>query len=490
MNNDMLCVIGGELVEALTGERMENVCPATGEVIGAVPAAGAEDIDRAVEAAQEAYDNVWSKMPSAEKGRLLTKLADLIEENAETIALMDTMDMGKPIEQSRGDPLGTAAFFRYFAGLADKIEGETLVASEGYFGYTVREPYGVVGAITPWNFPAVMVGIKCAPALAAGNCAVLKPASPSPRSALEIGRLALEAGLPPGVLNVVTGPGGIAGQRLVEHPLVGKVSLTGSTEVGRRIIEASAGYIKKITLELGGKTANIIFPEADLDMAVNAAVRTIFLNCGQICTAGSRLLLHRSIKDEVLGRVTDMAQRLKVGMPTEPGTKIGPIVNQQQWDTVTRYVQSGLDQGAKLLIGGDRPSDDELQRGTFFMPTILDKVTPEMTIAQEEIFGPVLAVMDFEDEDEAIRLANATDYGLAAAIWSRNISQVQRVIPRLQAGIVWVNCTNVVGPGMPYGGYKISGLGFEGGIEGLKDFTLRKSVVMDCTEKPTEWPVS
>lgn len=481
-------LIGTEWVEAKSGETYENINPANGEVISRVAAGGPADADLAVAAAREAFHKYWEPMHPSDRAALIFKLADRIEARTEELARMETTDMGKPLSQSlSGDIPGAVAFFRYFAGLADKLEGETLITPPMTFGYTVREPYGVVAAIMPWNFPLCMCGIKGGPALAAGNCIIYKPAPCSPTTALELGQMALEVGFPPGVIQVVTDADGSAGAALAGHKGVDKVSFTGSTTTGRKVLRASADNLAKVTLELGGKTANIVLPSADVDMALAAAARTIFLNCGQICTAGSRLLIHESMKDEFVEKLVALARRLKVGDPFDPATKLGPIVSEAQWRRVMGYIESGRAAGARALTGGERPSDPQLAKGWYVLPTVFGDVTPDMAIAREEIFGPVLAVMTFRTEEEAVELANSTDYGLAAAIWTRDLSRAHVLARRLQAGIIWINCTNVFGPWMPYGGYKVSGLGFESGIEGLKEFTRIKTVLVDTSDQPDTW---
>ncbi|MFP3903114.1 MAG: aldehyde dehydrogenase family protein [Armatimonadota bacterium] len=482
-------LINGEWQDATDGEVLENINPATGEIECYFQRADAADVDRAVAAARKADDGTWCDTPAEERGEIMRKMAALLEASADTLAEYETRDMGKPLEQSQGGVGGSARFLRYFAGLADKIEGHTLAAPEGYLGYSVREPFGVAGCIVPWNFPLPLACIKVAPALAAGNTVVLKPSSNSPRTALELGRIGLQAGLPEGVLNVVTGLGTEAGAALAEHHGVGKISFTGSTEAGRSLIRASAGNVKKLTLELGGKTPNIILPDADLDMAIPASARTIFLNSGQICTAGSRLVVHEQMKDEILQRLVEIAENLALGDPMDESTKLGPLVSQEQWDRVNEYVQSGVDQGARLVTGGAKPEDPRLQDGCFYAPTIFDRVTGDMRICREEIFGPVLCVQTYRDIDEAVEIANDCDYGLAADLWTTDVDRAHTIARRLEAGIIWINCTNVVGPWMSYGGYRQSGLGFESGIECMHEFTRLKTVIADTTGEPNIWAV-
>jgi aldehyde dehydrogenase (NAD+) len=485
---ELKMLIGGEWVEPGSGEYLDDVNPANGEVVAHVPRGGLDDVDLAVASCAEAFGGEWGKLPAAERGKLLMRAADLIEECGDRLAALDTEDMGKPYSASRnGDVPGAAAYMRFYAGLADKVEGESLAAPQGHLGYTRREPFGVVAAIVPWNFPLTLACIKIAPALAAGNAVVLKPSSVSPRSALELGRICLDAGMPPGTLNVVTGSGPEAGAALAEHPGVARITFTGSTEAGRSILQGCAGNFKKATLELGGKTANIVMPDADMEMALAGACRTIFLNSGQICTAGSRLLLHADIKDDFLPRLVELAEGLTVGDPFDDETRMGPLSSPEQYQKVLRYVDAGKREGARLVTGGKPPDDPALQDGCYLLPTIFDDVESRMSIAQEEIFGPVLAVMSFRDEEEAIALANDTDYGLAAALWTQDLATAHRMAAELEAGIIWVNCTNVVGPWMPYAGYHVSGLGFEGGIAGLLDFTRPKTVLADLTGEPNPW---
>ena len=484
----MRMLIGREWLPAADGRELDNINPANGELICRIARGGGEDVDRAVAAASEAYGGAWSGLPASERGRLLNTMADIIADRADELALLDTQDMGKPLTQTTsGDVVGAQAFLRYFAGLADKIEGVTYSTPEGLFGYAAREPYGVVGCIVPFNFPLALACIKIAPALAAGNTVILKPASVSPRSALALGEIGLEAGLPPGTLNVVTGLGDEAGAAMAAHEGIAKITFTGSTAAGAHLVTASAGNFKKLTLELGGKTANIILPDADLDMAIPAAARTIFLNSGQICTAGSRLLVHRDMKGEVLGPLVEIAEKLKVGDPMAPDTKLGPLVSEEQWARVAGYIQGGIAEGATLVTGGKKPDEAGLAEGCYMAPTIFDEVTGDMTICREEVFGPVLCVQCYETEAEAIALANGTGYGLAADLWTRDVNRAHKLAGQLAAGIIWVNCTNVVGPWMSYGGYKWSGLGFEGGIASMHELTRPKSVIMDISEQPNTW---
>jgi acyl-CoA reductase-like NAD-dependent aldehyde dehydrogenase len=481
-------LIGQEWLPAAEGGDLDNINPANGELLCRIARGGARDVDRAVAAASESYRGAWSKLAASERALLLNAMADIIADRADALALLDTQDMGKPLTQTTtGDVVGAQGFLRYFAGLADKIEGVTYSTPAGVFGYSTREPYGVVGCIVPFNYPLTLACIKIAPALAAGNTVILKPASVSPRSALALGAIGLDAGLPPGTLNVVTGLGEEAGAAMAAHNGIGKITFTGSTTAGVRLVTASAGNFKKLTLELGGKTANIILPDADLDMAIPAAARTIFLNSGQICTAGSRLLVHRDMKEQILGPLVEIAEKLKVGDPMAADTKLGPLVSEEQWQRVAGYIQGGIDEGATLLTGGGKPDDPALADGYYMAPTIFDDVMPDMKICRQEVFGPVLCVQSYETEAEAIELANGTGYGLAADLWTRDVNKAHKLAAQLAAGIIWVNCTNVVGPWMSYGGYRASGLGFEGGIASMHELTRPKSVIMDVSEQPNTW---
>ena len=469
-------IINGEAVDAASGETFTTYNPATEEPICAVAKAGPEDVDRAVRAARAAFESgPWPRMRPAERQRILWKLGDLILEHADEIARLETMDNGKPIFESRQvDVPMVAGCFHYFAGWATKLGGETVPVNPGYLTYTLREPVGVVGAIIPWNFPMIMVGWKAAPALAAGNCVVLKPAADTPLTAVRIGQLALEAGLPPGVFNVLPGPGSSAGAALVRHPGVDKISFTGSTEVGQHLMRIGADTVKKLTLELGGKSPNIVFADADLDAAVRGASTGIFYGKGEVCAAGSRLLVERVVHDEFVAKLAERAKKLAPGDPLDPKTRLGALASRGQMEKVLGYVQTGVREGATLVAGGERQPVNG--KGWFVQATVLDGVENRMRVAQEEIFGPVLAVIAFDDVEDAIAKANDSPYGLAAGIWTRDVKKSHAVARRLQAGTVWVNAYNFYDAAIPFGGYKASGFGRDLGPDCLRDYTQVKSV--------------
>jgi len=471
-------IINGQAVDSASGKTYTTFNPATEEPVCTVAEAGPEDVDRAVRAARAAFEGPWSKMRPAERQRVLWRLGDLILEHGDEIARLETLDNGKPIFESRQIDVPMAAnCFHYFAGWTTKLAGETLPVSPSFFTFTLREPLGVVGAIIPWNFPMIMVGWKAAPALAAGNCVVLKPAEITPLTAIRIGELALEAGLPPGVLNVLPGKGAIVGEAIVKHAGVDKISFTGSTEVGKHLMKLSADTLKKLTLELGGKSPNIVFADADLEAAVRGASTGIFYGKGEVCAAGSRLLVEGSIYDDFVARLADRARKLAPADPLDPKTRLGALVSETQMNKVLGYVETGGREGARLAAGGQRQPVNG--KGWFVQATVLEGVENRMRVAQEEIFGPVLAVIRFDDVEDAIRKANDIPYGLAAGVWTRDVKKAHAVARRLQAGTVWVNTYNFYDAGMPFGGYKASGFGRDLGPECLRDYTQVKSVWMN-----------
>jgi acyl-CoA reductase-like NAD-dependent aldehyde dehydrogenase len=467
-------LIGGEWVAG--SDRFATVNPATEETIAEVEEAGAAEVDAAVRSAREAFESPkWRRMDPHRRSALLWRLADLVEQNAEFIAATETRDNGKPLfESSKVDIPFVVANLRYFAGWADKLTGDVIPVSGGFLNYTLREPVGVVGAIIPWNFPLNIASWKLAPALACGNAVILKPAEQTPLTALLLGELALEAGFPPGILNVIPGRGPVTGQALVEHPDVDKICFTGSTTTGRIVMRTAAEGPKKVSLELGGKSPNVVFADADLDAAVRGAITGIFYGKGEVCAAGSRLLVERSVRDEFVEKLAAKASSMSVGDPTDPKTRIGALVSAEQRDKVLGYIEAGREDGATLVAGGNQATVDG--RGYFVEATIFDHVDSDMRIAQEEIFGPVLATLAFEDLDDAIDIANRTIYGLAAGVWTRDIGKAHRFARDVQAGTVWVNTYNRYDPGSPFGGFKKSGFGRDLGEIALQEYTQTKSV--------------
>ncbi len=466
-------LIDGRRVAALSGRTFETLNPATGEVLARVAEAGAEDIDVAVRSARAAFEGPWSQMKASERGALLLKLAELIRRDEAELARLESLDSGKPVSAiARQDLPAVLDTLTYYAGMADKINGQVIPARPDALTYTVREPLGVVGAIIPWNFP-LMIGMwKIAPALACGCTVVLKPAELTPLTALKIGDLALEAGFPVGVLNVVPGFGKVAGQALVDHPDVDKVTFTGSPVVGRQILQGAAGNLKRVTLELGGKSANIIFPDGDVDTAVKAAGSGIFFNTGQVCSAGSRILVHESIHDEVVERLAARAQSIRVGDPLETSTAMGPLVSETQMNRVLNYIEIGRNEGASMITGGARHGST----GYFVEPTVFAGVRHDMRISQEEIFGPVAAVIPFKDDEDALRIANGTAYSLAAGVWTGDIARAHRFTKRLKAGTVWVNTYGPTDIRLPWGGARDSGFGREHGEAAIDNFTEPKVI--------------
>jgi len=469
--------IGGKWVDAASGKTFPTVNPATGETITVIAEGDERDAAAAVEAARKAFDSgPWPEMSAAERARLLWKIGDLIDKYNEELGTLETLDNGKPIFESRQIDMPMAAeVFRYYAGWATKIHGETVPVRGPFLHYTLREPLGVVAAIVPWNFPLLLASWKLAPALAAGNTVVLKPASWTPLTALRFAGICQEAGVPDGVVNVVTGPGTTLGKALVRHPGVAKVAITGETRTGQEILRDSADTLKHVTLELGGKSPNIVFADADLDSAVRGATIGIFYGKGEVCAAGSRLFVDKKVHDDFMQKLVDRTRKLQPGDPLDPKTRFGALVSERQMETVLGYIEKGKREGARLVVGGERASVGN-GKGYFVLPTVFDGVRNDMTIAREEIFGPVLASIEFGDIDEAVRLANDTPYGLAAAVWTRDIAKAHRVARKLQAGTVWINTYNNYDPAAAFGGYKMSGYGRELSMHAIDHYTQVKSV--------------
>ena len=470
-------LINGKWVNAASGKTFPTYNPATGEVLAQVAEGDRADIDLAVRAARSAFDNgPWRRMTASERGRLIWKLSDLLEKHTEEFGYIESLDNGKPLGIAKiADVPLSVDMFRYMAGWATKIEGNTIPISAGggrYFAYTLREPIGVVGQIIPWNFPLLMAAWKLGPALATGCTVVLKPAEQTPLSALRLGELIVEAGFPDGVVNIVAGYGETAGAALAAHPDVDKVAFTGSTEVGKLIVHAAAGNLKKVTLELGGKSPNVVFKDADLKTAISGSASAIFFNHGQCCCAGSRLYVEKAVYDEVVDGVAKEAKKIKVGSGLDPATQMGPLVSKEQLDRVCGYLEAGLSEGAKAVAGGHKAGD----RGYFVEPTVLVDTRENMKVVKEEIFGPVVAAMPFTDPEEIIPRANNSEYGLAAAVWTRDIGKAHRMAEQLRAGTVWINCYNIFDAALPFGGYKQSGWGREMGHEVLNNYTQTKAV--------------
>jgi aldehyde dehydrogenase (NAD+) len=471
LHHDLL--IDGARVPPLSGRYFASINPATEEIIARIAEGGAKDIDAAVRSARAAFEETWGRMPGRDRGRILLAFADQIRAHAEELVELESLDSGKPVSAIRRQDLPAVLdTLTYYAGWADKITGQIVPTRPDALTYVVREPVGVVGAIVPWNFP-LMIGMwKIAPALACGCTVVLKPAELTSLTALRLGELALAAGLPPGALNVVPGYGKTAGVALVEHPDVDKITFTGSPAVGREILRGAAGNFKRVTLELGGKSANIICADADIDQAVKAASSAIFFNSGQVCSAGSRILAHESIYGEVVEKLAARARAIRLGDPRDPSTAMGPVVSEVQMQRVLGYIDIGRNEGAQLAAGGFRRGDT----GFFVEPTVFANVEPAMRISQEEIFGPVAAVIAFKDEEDAIRIANGTNYSLAAGIWSADFGRIHRFVNRLKAGTVWANTFGPTDVRLPWGGSRDSGFGREHGETALENYTEPKSV--------------
>ncbi|HZH32094.1 MAG TPA: betaine-aldehyde dehydrogenase [Pyrinomonadaceae bacterium] len=481
--------IDGQWVDAESGKTFATPNPATGETLAEVAEADKADVDKAVAAARRAFEGKWGRMSARDRGRLLYKLSQLIESKSQELAALETADNGKPIKESMYIDLpGVVENFEYFAGWATKIEGETIPVPGQMFNYTLREPLGVCGQIIPWNFPLLMAAWKLAPALAAGNTVVLKPAEQTPVTALELGKLFQEAGFPDGVVNIVPGYGETAGAALASHPGIDKIAFTGSTEVGKIIARTAAGNLTKVSLELGGKAPNIVFADADIEQAVSGAMMGIFFNQGQVCCAGSRLFLDERVKDEFLARFKERAERVVVGDPMDKATQMGPQVSAEQLARIKGYVDIARGEGATVFTGGGTPElEGNFKNGFFFQPTVFSDVQNTMRVAQEEIFGPVASAITFRDEKDLIKQANDTIYGLSAGIWTKDITRAHRFAKEIKAGTVWINTFNMMNAASPFGGYKQSGYGREMGKHALDLYTHVKSVWVDLSGKPIGW---
>jgi betaine-aldehyde dehydrogenase len=474
-------MVGGESVDAADGQTFEIVNPANGNVIATAPLGGKEDVDRAVAAAQKAFEDPkgWANWAAGKRGRTLAKLADVVKKNSEELAQLESRNTGKPITSARGEIIGASLVFDYYAGAANKVYGQTIPVSKPGLDLTLREPIGVCGLIVPWNFPLLMASWKLGPALAAGNTVILKPASLSPMTALRVAELALDAGVPPGVFNVVTGPGGTAGAAIAAHPGVGKVAFTGETTTGQEIMRLASNNVKKVSLELGGKSPNILYADADLERFAAESPYSVFDNCGQDCCARSRILVERSAHDRVVELFAEATRKVVVGDPSDDRTEVGTLVSFKQRDRVRDYIEIGLGEGAQLVVGGAEPEDAALKGGAYLMPAVFDNVSNDMRIAREEIFGPVVSIIPFDTEAEAIRLANATPYGLSGSVWSRDIGKALRTAKALQSGVLSVNSNSSVHTEAPFGGYKMSGIGRELGMAAMDLYTEVKNIFID-----------
>ena len=478
--------INGQFVPAQSGETLAVFNPHDNSKIVDIALAGQADIDLAVAAAKRAFP-AWSRLAAADRGRLLLKLADAIEANTERLAQLESLDTGHPIRDTRNlDVPRTAATFRYFGGMADKFEGSVIPVEQGFLNYLLREPVGVVGQVVPWNFPLMFTSWKMAPALAAGNCVVMKPAELTPLSSLAIAELMAEVGFPDGVVNIVPGLGAVAGQALAEHPDVSKIAFTGSTKIGREIVHASAGNLKKVQLELGGKGANIVFGDANLDAVLQGSAFAIFHNQGQACIAGSRLIVHRSIADELIERFVGLARSIRVGDPLDPDTEMGPLTSPQHRDRVLAYCDIARAEGAQILLGGKAPSNPALANGCYVEPTIV-MAKPTDRVCQEEVFGPFVTVNTFDTDAEALAIANGTEYGLGAGFWTRDLQRAHQLARDIRSGMIWINTYKRVNPGSPFGGVGASGYGREMGFDVMREYTQAKSVWVNVDAQTPPW---
>jgi aldehyde dehydrogenase (NAD+) len=478
--------IGGRFVAAADGGEFVTLNPHDGSVLANVAQAGPEDVDRAVAAAADAFP-AWARLQASARGRLLLRLADRIEEQADELARLESLDTGHPIRDSRAlDVPRTAATFRYFGGMADKVQGSVIPVEPGFLNYVLREPVGVVGEIVPWNFPLMFCSWKMGPALAAGNTVVLKPAELTPLSALRVGELMTEVGFPAGVVNIVPGPGRTSGAHLAAHPDVAKIAFTGSTAVGREIVQASAGNLKRVQLELGGKGANIVFADADLDAAINGSAFAIFHNQGQACIAGSRLILHERIADEFLARFIELAESIRLGDPLDLATEMGPLTSARHRDRVLSFVDVARAEGGEILTGGAPPADPALAAGYYVRPTVV-RADTDSRVCQEEVFGPFVTVTTFRSDEEAIGLANGVEYGLGGGLWTRDVQRAHRVAGAIRSGMVWINTYKRVSPGSPFGGVGRSGYGRDMGFEAMHEYTEVKSVWLNVDADSPPW---
>ncbi|KAK43554.1 MULTISPECIES: aldehyde dehydrogenase family protein [Burkholderiaceae] len=474
--------IDGNFVPSLSGETLATLNPHDNTVIADIAMANHADIDRAVTAAKAAYP-AWKNMAAADRGRLLLKLADAIEANADRLAQLESIDTGHPIRDTRFlDVPRTAATFRYFGGMADKFEGSVIPVDAGFLNYLTREPVGIVGQVVPWNFPLMFTSWKMAPALAAGNCVVMKPAELTPLSSLAIAELMAEVGFPKGVVNILPGLGHIAGQYIAEHPEISKVAFTGSTAVGRKVVQASSGNLKKVQLELGGKGANIVFADANIAAVVQGSAFGIFHNQGQACIAASRMIVHESVADEVLEKFVALTRSIKLGNPLDPKTEMGPLTSLQHRDRVLSYVDIAREQGGDVLTGGKTPDGEGFAKGCYVEPTIVH-AKPTDRVSQEEVFGPFMTVTTFRTDEEALAIANGTEYGLGAGLWTRDLQRAHQMAREIRSGMVWINCYKRVSPGSPFGGVGASGYGREMGFEVMREYTQAKSVWVNVDAK-------